>query len=103
MIINKKISEIILKWHQILLELDEVRDTGLTHVQIAYSYVICPATIANIVQSYVKNGITDIARYNINLIPVPHGANWTDAVRYTSFRWPVSLCRKGIRVGHYSF
>lgn len=103
MIINKKISKIILKWHQILLELDEVRDTGLIRAQIAYSYAICSVTIANIVNFCVKSGITDIVRYNINLIPVPHGVNWTDAVRYTSFRWPVSLCRKGIRVGHYSF
>ncbi len=63
---NKKTSKTILKRCQILLELDEVRGTGLTHAQIAHSYAVCPATITNIVQSYVKNGITDIVRYNIN-------------------------------------
>lgn len=35
---NKKTSKIILKRCQILLELDEVHGTGLTHAQIAHSY-----------------------------------------------------------------
>ena len=63
---NKKTSKTILKRCKILLELDEVHGTGLTHAQIAHSYAVCPATITNIVQSYVKNGITNIVRYNIN-------------------------------------
>ncbi len=63
---NKKTCKTVLKRCQILLELDEERGTGLTHAQIAHSYAVCPATITNIVQSYVKNGITNIVRHNIN-------------------------------------
>ena len=63
---NKKTSKTILKRCQILLELDEIHGTGLTHAQIAHSYAVCPATITNIVQSYVTNGITNIVRYNIS-------------------------------------
>lgn len=63
---NKKTSRTILKRCQILLELDEVHGTGLTHAQIAHSYAVCPATITNIVRAYVTNGITNIVRYNIS-------------------------------------
>lgn len=63
---NKKTCKTVLKRCQILLELDEEQGTGLTHAQIAHSYAVCLATITNIVQSYVRNGITDIIRYNIN-------------------------------------
>ena len=63
---NKKTCKTVLKRCQILLELDEEQGTGLTHSQIARSYAVCPATITNIVQSYVKNGITNIVRYNIS-------------------------------------
>lgn len=63
---NKKTSKTILKRCQILLELDEVHGTGLTHAQIAHSYAVCPATITNIVRAYVTNGITNIVRYNIS-------------------------------------
>ena len=63
---SKKTSSTILKRCQILLELDEVHGTGLTHAQIAHSYAVCPATITNIVQSYITNGITNIVRYNIS-------------------------------------
>lgn len=63
---NKKTCKTVLKRCQILLELDEEQGTGLTHAQIAHSYAVCPATITNIVQSYVRNGITDIIRYHIN-------------------------------------
>ena len=65
---NKKTCKTVLKRCQILLELDEEQGTGLTHSQIARSYAVCPATITNIVQSYVKNGITNIVRYNISLV-----------------------------------
>lgn len=63
---NKKTSKTILKRCQILLELDEVHGAGITHAPIAHSYAVCPSTITNIVQSYVKNGITNIVRYNIS-------------------------------------
>ena len=63
---NKKTSKTVLKRCQILLELDEVHGTGLTHAQIAHSYAVCPATITNTIRSYIKNGIKDIIRYNIN-------------------------------------
>ena len=63
---NKKTCKTVLKRCQILLELDEEQGTGLTHSQIARSYAVCPATITNIVQSYVKNSITNIVRYNIS-------------------------------------
>ncbi len=63
---NKKTCKTVLKRCQILLELDEVQGTGLTHAQLAHSYAVCPATITNIVQSYVRNGIKDIIRYNIS-------------------------------------
>ena len=63
---NKKTCKTVLKRCQILLELDEEQGTGLTHAQLAHSYAVCPSTITNIVQSYVKNGITDIIRYNIS-------------------------------------
>ena len=67
---NKKTCKTVLKRCQILLELDEEQGTGLTHAQLAHSYAVCPATITNIVQSYVKNGIKDIIRYNIS----PHSS-----------------------------
>lgn len=51
---------------QILLELDEEQGAGLTHAQIAHSHAVCKSTVANVVQSYIKNGITDIIRYNIS-------------------------------------
>ena len=63
---NKKTCKTVLKRCQILLELDEEQGTGLTHAQIAHSYAVCPATITNVVRSYVRNGITDIVRYHIS-------------------------------------
>ena len=63
---NKKTCKTVLKRCQILLELDEEQGTGLTHAQLAHSYAVCPATITNIVQPYVRNGIKDIIRYNIS-------------------------------------
>ena len=49
-------------------ELDEEWGTGLTRVQIDYIYAVCVSTVTSIIRSYVKNGITDIIRYNINPI-----------------------------------
>lgn len=63
---NKKTCKTVLKRCQILLELDEVHGSGLTHLQIAHTYAVCPATVTNIIRSYVKNGITDIVKYNIS-------------------------------------
>lgn len=63
---NKTTCKTVLKRCQILLELDEVRGTGLTHLQIAHTYAVCPATITNTIQSYIKNGIADIIKYNIS-------------------------------------
>ena len=65
-ICNKKTSKTVLKRCQILLELDENYGPGLTHAQIAHRYAVCPATITNIIQSYVTNGIMDIVRYKIS-------------------------------------
>lgn len=63
---DKKTCKTVLKRCQILLELDEVHGTGLTHSQIAHTYAVCPTTVTNIIHSYVKNGITDIVKYNIS-------------------------------------
>ncbi len=63
---DKKTCKTVLKRCQILLDLDEVHGTGLTHSQIAHIYAVCPATVTNIIHSYVKNGITDIVKYNIS-------------------------------------
>lgn len=63
---NKNTCKTVLKRCQILLALDEVHGTGLTHAQLAHSYAVCPATITNIIHSFVSNGIKDIIRYNIS-------------------------------------
>lgn len=63
---NKKTCKTVLKRCQILLELDEEQGTGLTHARLAHSYAVCPATITNIVRSYIRNGIKGIIRYNIS-------------------------------------
>ena len=65
---DKKNCKTAIKRCQILLELDEVHGTGLTHSQLAHRYAVCPTTITNVIQSYVKNGIKDIIRYNISQI-----------------------------------
>ena len=43
---DKKTCKTVLKRCQILLELDEVSGTGLTHSQIAHTYAVCPATVS---------------------------------------------------------
>lgn len=63
---DKRTCKTVLKRCQILLELDELRGSGLTHSQIAHTYAVCPSTITNTVQSYVNNGITNIIKYNIS-------------------------------------
>ena len=86
---------------QILLELDEEHSKGLTHAQITHSYAVCPATITSIVQSYVKNGIAGIIRYNI-----PHSIA---ALRKVDGRAQARIIqmaavppRRGIHAGHFS-
>ncbi len=98
---NKKTCKTVLKRCQILLELDEERGTELTHAQIANSYAVCPATITNIVQSYVKNGITDIVRYNIAPIPVLRSVKWMDVPKHALSRWPAVLSQKDTHVGRF--
>ena len=63
---NKNTCKNVLKRCQILLELDEEQGAGLTHAQIARSYAVCKSTVANVIQSYMKNGITNIIWYNIS-------------------------------------
>lgn len=63
---NKKTCKTVLKRCQILLELDAVHGTGLTHAQLAHSYATCPSTITNVIHTYISNGIKDIIRYNIS-------------------------------------
>lgn len=65
-IYKKETSKTILKRCQIFLGLDEIHGTRLTHVRIAHSHAVCPATITSIVQSYAKNGIKNIVRHNIS-------------------------------------
>ena len=62
---NKQNCKTVLKQCLILHESDEEHETGLTHPLVAHSYAVWPATITNIIQSYVKNGITDIVVYKI--------------------------------------
>ena len=52
---DKKNCKTAIKRCQILLELDEVHGTGLTHSQLAHRYAVCPTTITK-----------DIIRYNIS-------------------------------------
>lgn len=78
---NKATCKTVLKRCQILLELDENHGTGLTHAQIANSYAVCPATITNTIQSYVKNGITDIIKYNISPNSSAHCVRLTDGLK----------------------
>ncbi len=63
---DKKTCKTVLRRCQILLELDEVHGSGLTHAQIAHTYGVCLATVTNIIRSYVKAGITEIVKYNIS-------------------------------------
>lgn len=63
---DKKTCKTVLKRCQILLDLDEVHGTGLTHSQIAHTYAVCPATVTNIIHSYVENGIARIVKHNIS-------------------------------------
>ena len=78
---DKKTCKTVLKRCQILLELDEVSGTGLTHSQIAHTYAVCPATVTNIIQSYVKNGITNIVNTTSAQIQVRHYARQMDGWR----------------------
>ncbi len=63
---NKGTCKTVLKRCQILRDLDEIKGCGLTHVQIAHTYAVCPATVSNVVRDYVHKGIESILRYHIN-------------------------------------
>jgi len=63
---NKNTCKTVLKRCQILSDLDEMKDCGLTHAQIAHTYAVCSATVSNIIKDYVDKGIDSIIRYNIS-------------------------------------
>lgn len=63
---NKATCKTVLKRCQILRDLDEENGSGMTHSQIAHTYAVCPATVSNIVKTYVDKGIDGIIRYNIS-------------------------------------
>ena len=63
---NKTTCKTVLKRCQILRDLDEINGCKLTHVQIAHTYAVCPATVSNLIKDYVNKGIDSIIRYNIN-------------------------------------
>ena len=84
----------------ILLKLDEEQGMGLTHAQLTRYYIVCPATITNIVQSYVKNGITDIIRYNISPNSSVVLRKVTGVLRHISSKWPAAQRPKDTSAGH---
>lgn len=100
---NKKTSKTILKRCQILLELDEVHGTGFTHAQIAHSYAVCPATVTNIIRSYVKNGIKDIIRYNISPNSSVSRRKVDGRTEARILQRPVVLCQRDIPAGSFGF
>lgn len=63
---SKDTCKTVLKRCQILRDLDEIEGCGLTHAQIAHTYVVCPATVSNLIMDYVNKGIDNIIRYNIS-------------------------------------
>lgn len=86
---NKNTYKTVLKQCQILLELDEEHELRLTHAQIVYSYAVCKSTIANVVRSYIKNGITDIIQYNISSNSAAAHRKVDSHGKHMSFRLPV--------------
>lgn len=63
---NKNTCKTVLKRCQILRDLDEVRGTGQTHQQIAHSYAVCTATVANVIKTYRFKGIDKLIKYQIS-------------------------------------
>jgi transposase len=61
---DKGTSKTVLKRCQILLEMDG--GTNMTLEQLAHSYAVCKMTITNIIQSYVRDGVDAIAKFNRN-------------------------------------
>ena len=100
---NKRTCKTVLKRCQILLELDEERGTVLTHEQLAHSYAVSRATIINIIQSYVKNGIKNIIRYISAPIPVLLCEKWTGVLRHILSSWLAVQPLKAIHAGHSDF
>ncbi len=91
--------------------MDKIHRAGLNHAQIANSCAVCPSTITNAIQAYVKNSITDTIKYDISpnssaalrksdgridvhliqitCIPVPE----------SHFRWTLHLLEERCRIG----
>jgi hypothetical protein len=88
---------------QILLDLDEVHGTGLTHAQLAHSYAVFPDTITNIIQSYVRNGIKDIIHYNIILNSSAALRKVNGGTEAILSKWPMVLCQMNIPAGRFCF
>ena len=100
---NKNTCKTVLKRCQILLELDEKQGAGLTHAQIAHSYAVCKSTVANVVRSYMKNGITDIIRYNISPNSALARRKVDGRMERISFRLPVARFRTDTLIGLCDF
>lgn len=66
-VINKKTtSKNIIRRCGIMLDLDINSGSNLTHEQLANSYGVCKATIANVILDYTQNGIEGIIKIKRN-------------------------------------
>ena len=63
---DKTTCKTVLKHCQILRDLDETKGCRLTHVQIAHTHAVRPATVSNLIVDYVNKGIDSIIRSNIS-------------------------------------
>ena len=66
MIKKKTTSKTMIRRCGIMLELDINSGSNLTHEQLANSYGVCKATIANIILDYIKNGIDSVIKNKRN-------------------------------------
>ena len=63
---KKTTSKTMIRRCGIMLELDINAGSNLTHEQLANSYGVCKATIANIILDYVQNGIDSVIKNKRN-------------------------------------
>jgi transposase len=63
---KKTTSKTMIRRCRIMLELDINSSSNLTHEQLANSYGVCKATIANIILDYVQNGIDSVVKNKRN-------------------------------------
>ena len=63
---KKTTSKTMIRRCRIMLELDINSGSNLTHKQLANSYGVCKATIANIILDYVQNGIGSVVKNKRN-------------------------------------